>query len=64
MGRDAGVEAQEEESAYGFAEACASVEVGGCPGRVKTRKSGARLWRLQVRRRCGFDRVNKVFDVE
>lgn len=31
---------------------------------VKARKLGARLWRLQVSKRCGFDTVNKVFDLE
>lgn len=61
---DAGEEAPKEESAYGFADPSASVEVGGCPGRIKTRKLGASLWRLQVSGSCGFDIVNHVFDLE
>lgn len=63
--RDAGDEAAEEGSARGLADPCASVGVcvcvGGCPGRVKARKLGARLWRLQVSKRCGFDPVSKAF---
>lgn len=38
------------------------VEVVGCPMKIKTRKFGARLWGLQVPKRCEFDIVHKVFD--
>lgn len=46
---DAGEEAQKEESGFGCADPSASLDVvEGCPGRIQTRKLGARLWRLQV----------------